>query len=111
MILIYLAVSVWACELVSRHFGVKDAGEMVADEIVGMWLALFALPALWWVVLLGFVLFRILDIRKPWIIGWLDREVPGGLGVMIDDVVSGIVTAGVIWALVLIFRALGTTAG
>jgi phosphatidylglycerophosphatase A len=75
---------------VCRRYALDDAPQIVADEVAGMWLALLVLPMIWWVVLLAFGLFRLLDITKPWIIGWLDRQVPGGAGVMVDDVVAGI---------------------
>ena len=54
-----------------------------------MWLALALLPHEWWAAIGAFALFRLLDIAKPGPIGWLDREVEGGLGVMLDDVVAG----------------------
>jgi len=49
-----------------------------------------AVPPDWRFVLLGFVLFRLFDIWKPWPINWLDRKVSGGLGIMLDDLVAGI---------------------
>ena len=103
----YFALSVYACHRVCRDFAVKDAGEMVADEVVGMWIALFALPnTLLWLVL-GFMLFRFLDIKKPLLIGYIDEHVTGGLGVILDDVVAGIFTCIVLWGLVFAFHELG----
>ncbi len=63
-----------------------------------MWLALMLMPRLWWVALCAFLLFRLLDIAKPGPIGWLDRTVGGGLGVMADDLLAGLITGGVLWA-------------
>ena len=60
------------------------------DEFVGYWITMFLAPAGWLWMLLGFVLFRFFDIIKPWPIGWLDRKVGGGFGIMIDDVLAGI---------------------
>jgi phosphatidylglycerophosphatase A len=54
------------------------------------------LPATYVYALLGFVLFRLFDILKPWPISWLDKNVGGGLGIMIDDVVAGLAAAAVI---------------
>ena len=85
----------WCSYLIARRYGVDDAGQIVADEVVGMWLALALLPAIWWLAALAFMLFRWLDIAKPGPIGWLDREVKGGLGVMLDDVAAGAV-AGIV---------------
>lgn len=82
---------VWLCGRVAEDLGVPDHGGIVWDEMVGLWLTLILLPnsLLWWV--LGFVLFRILDIVKPWPISWLDRHVAGGLGIMLDDILAGVI--------------------
>jgi phosphatidylglycerophosphatase A len=90
---------IWICASASRELGVHDHPGIVWDEFVGLWIALFAVPPepLW--VLAGFLLFRFFDIAKPWPIGWLDRRVAGGLGIMIDDVVAGILACGVLHGL------------
>ena len=106
---VYFAISVYACHRVCRDFAVKDAGEMVADEVVGMWIALFALPNTLWVLVLGFVLFRFFDIKKPSLIGYIDKNVTGGLGVILDDVVAGIFSCLTLWGLVFTFHELGIT--
>ena len=67
----YTLLSVWLTSVVMRRYGVKDAPEIVADEVAGMWLALLALPQNVLLALLAFSLFRVLDILKPWPIGWL----------------------------------------
>jgi phosphatidylglycerophosphatase A len=93
----YFLVS-WLCShLIGRRYAVSDAPEIIADEVVGMWVALALLPAVWWLVVLAFVGFRWLDIAKPGPIGWLDREVKGGLGVMLDDLVAGLVVGSVLY--------------
>ncbi|MEP4545891.1 MAG: phosphatidylglycerophosphatase A [Saccharospirillum sp.] len=89
----------YLCDRVSRDMGVHDHGGIVWDEFVGFWITMIAVPVSLWTVVLGFILFRIFDIIKPWPIGWLDRRVEGGLGIMIDDVIAGIF-AGVILHLV-----------
>ncbi len=81
----------WCSSRICRRHDVADAPQIVADEVAGMWLALAFLPAIWWLTLIAFGLFRALDIFKPGPIGWLDRELKGGLGVMADDVLAGIV--------------------
>ena len=99
------AVGVWACNVASRALGVADHRSLVWDEFIGQWMALLpllVLPAPWWAVVLGFALFRLFDVWKPWPIRWLDRRVKGGMGVMIDDVVAG-VFAAVVLALGLLF--------
>ncbi len=90
VVLFSFVLGVWVCERASRRLGVHDHGGIVWDEFVGLWIALFACPRSWWALLAGFLLFRFFDIIKPWPIGWLDRRVKGGLGIMIDDVIAGI---------------------
>lgn len=76
--------------------GESDPGAVVVDEIAGQWIVLAACPLdpLWW--LAGFVVFRILDVAKPGPVGWADRSVTGAWGVMLDDVLAGLLGAGVI---------------
>jgi phosphatidylglycerophosphatase A len=94
---VYLSVTlmsfilgVFVCEKVSSDLGTHDFGGIVWDEIVGFWITMFLVPvSLTWIVV-GFVLFRVFDIWKPWPIGWVDKQVGGGLGIMLDDVVAGL---------------------
>jgi phosphatidylglycerophosphatase A len=67
-----------------------DSGKIVIDEIVGMAIALVGFAPTIWNVVVIFVLFRILDVVKLWPASYCDREMPGGAGVVLDDVVSGI---------------------
>ncbi len=85
-----LALGTWATQRVIDKYGVHDPGAVVVDEIVGVWLALFLLPASVLLVALGFVLFRFFDIVKPWPVSWADKSVPGAFGVMLDDVLAGL---------------------
>ena len=95
---VYLSVTLMAfflgifvCEKVSSDLGTHDFGGIVWDEIVGFWITMFLVPvSLTWIVV-GFLLFRVFDIWKPWPIGWVDKQVGGGLGIMLDDVVAGLV--------------------
>ncbi len=102
LVLLFFAVGVWACERTSRDLGVHDASAIVWDEVVGFLLTMAAAPAGWVWLLLGFALFRLFDILKPWPIGWLDRRIGGGLGIMLDDIAAGalawLVLQGVVWA-------------
>lgn len=94
VLLLAFVIGVWACDIASRLVGVPDHRSLVWDEFVGLWIALIpALLGSWWAVLAGFVLFRLFDVWKPWPIGWLDRRIKGGAGVMMDDVVAGIYAA------------------
>lgn len=89
---------IWLCGRVADDLGVHDHGGIVWDEIVGIWMTLILLPNTWQWWVLGFVLFRILDILKPWPISWLDRRVGGGLGIMLDDMLAGLIAAALLYA-------------
>ena len=84
-----LALGIWAAERLERATQAKDPGHIVIDEVAGQWLTLvpFAPDPLLYAI--GFVLFRIADIFKPWPANWCDRNLSGGLGVMLDDIVAG----------------------
>ena len=89
-LIVTFALGVYWCDRSSKQLGVHDHGGIVWDEFVGYWITMFMAPTGWLWMLLGFVLFRFFDIIKPWPIGWLDRKVGGGFGIMIDDVLAGI---------------------
>ncbi|MDZ7825216.1 MAG: phosphatidylglycerophosphatase A [Gammaproteobacteria bacterium] len=72
---------------------------MVWDEIVGLALTLVLLPLDPLTVLLGFLAFRLFDIVKPWPASWADRSLPGGLGVMVDDLIAGLFAGALTFAL------------
>jgi phosphatidylglycerophosphatase A len=82
------ALGWWAAATVARASGLADPGAIVIDEVAAQWLMLLAapldLPA--WAV--GFLLFRLFDICKPWPIGWADRRIHGGFGIMLDDLLA-----------------------
>lgn len=97
VIVLGFLLGVWACERASRALGVDDHRALVWDEFVGLWIALLpALLAPWWAIVLGFALFRLFDVWKPWPIREFDRRLHGGLGVMVDDVVAGMFAAVVL---------------
>ena len=77
------------CAASARRLGTPDPPAVVWDEIAGMLVALLALPPGWYWWLVAFVLFRAFDVLKPWPIGWLDRRIRGGAGIMVDDLVAG----------------------
>jgi phosphatidylglycerophosphatase A len=83
----------WAAAQVTRASGVEDAGSIVVDEVAGQWLALVVTPPDLVAYALGFVLFRLFDIAKPWPARWADETLGGGFGVMADDVVAGFYAA------------------
>ncbi|QLQ31215.1 MAG: phosphatidylglycerophosphatase A [Candidatus Thiothrix singaporensis] len=83
-------VGVWICGESSRRLGVHDYGGIVWDEFAGFLLTMTAAPAGWVWVVVGFFLFRLFDVWKPWPIRVIDRDLSGGLGIMLDDILAGI---------------------
>jgi phosphatidylglycerophosphatase A len=90
LIVLAFAAGVWLCGRVGRRLGVHDHSGIVFDEFVGLWLVLVFIPAHWAWWLAAFAVFRVFDAVKPWPIGWLDKRVHGGLGVMLDDVLAAV---------------------
>lgn len=90
------AIGVWAADRAGREWGVIDHPAIVIDEVVGLWLAVLipltlipqAIPDVW-LLLLALLLFRLFDIAKPWPVNHLERSLPGGWGVIFDDVAAG----------------------
>ncbi len=95
--IVYFFSGWWVSSRICRRSGVDDAPEIVADEIAGLWIALCLVPEGWIAYLAAFVMFRFFDITKPGPIGVLDRDVKGGLGVMLDDVLAGLFAGGLIY--------------
>ena len=98
-VLVAAIVGVSICGSASKQLGVHDHGGIVWDEFVGFWVAMAFLPVSPVSVVMGFTLFRLFDIVKPWPISWLDKNLTGGLGIMIDDIVAGLVAGGCAWLL------------
>lgn len=92
-------LGVWASEMMVRRLGRQDPQAVVVDEMVGYWITMAPVLAQHWLwLVLGFILFRLFDILKPWPIRGLDREVGGGLGAMLDDALAGVYGAAVMAA-------------
>lgn len=75
----------------------KDPGEIVIDETAGQSIALLFAGTNLYLYVLGFALFRLFDITKPFPVGWADRKVPGGLGIMLDDILAGIIGGAILY--------------
>lgn len=92
-------VGIYLCDKTAKDMGVHDAGCIVWDEFVGVWITLAFIPQLlpfqqqWQWVLAAFLLFRLFDMVKPWPISWFDKHVHGGFGIMIDDIIAGFIAA------------------
>jgi phosphatidylglycerophosphatase A len=92
-----LLLSVALIDRLHRRYGVGDDPTIVIDEFVGLWLVLAWVPEHWAWAIVGFVAFRVFDIVKPWPINVLDARVHGGFGVMLDDLVAGLIALIVVW--------------
>jgi phosphatidylglycerophosphatase A len=93
LVAVLFLFGVWVCGRAERDLGVHDHSGIVWDEIVGQLVALFMLPSGWLWMLIGFGLFRLFDIWKPFPIRWLNAHVRGGWGIMLDDLAAGIAAA------------------
>lgn len=85
-----IAAACWFADVAERSFGQKDDSRIIIDEVVGYWTAVALLPRTLFPLAAGFLLFRILDSIKLPPYRWLER-LPGGLGVVMDDVGAGLV--------------------
>jgi len=101
--LLLFVVGVWICDRSSAALGVHDHPGIVWDEIVGYLVTMIAAPLQWQWLLIGFLLFRLFDILKPWPIRWLDRRVGGGFGIMVDDLLAGIFSLAIMQLLLAIY--------
>lgn len=106
--LLATVAGIWICERTSQLMNVHDDPHIVWDEWVGIWIGMLPLVYIasqfsiaqvqssgwyWLGILATFVLFRLFDIAKPFPIGWADRRVSGGFGIMLDDIIAGIMAA------------------
>ena len=83
-------IGIWLCGETTKKLGVHDHSGIVWDEIVGYLVTMIAAPQGWLWIVTGFVLFRVFDILKPWPISIADKNISGGFGIMIDDIIAGI---------------------
>lgn len=88
-------LGVYICGKAAEKLGVHDHSGIVWDEFVGLWIGMAFLSPTLGSIICGFVLFRFFDIVKPWPIGWLDKKMQGGMGIIIDDIVAGIFAAAI----------------
>ncbi|MFQ5827528.1 MAG: phosphatidylglycerophosphatase A [Candidatus Methylomirabilia bacterium] len=88
----------WASGRAERLLGRKDPNLVVVDEVAGMFLSVIALPRELVLFLSAFVLFRLLDILKPFPAS-RSESLPGGLGIMLDDLIAGAYTLALLWGL------------
>lgn len=88
--LLMFVAGVWLCGRCEQILGIQDHSGIVWDEFVGLFITFAAAPVSFGTVVAGFLLFRLFDVLKPWPIGWFDRRVHGGFGIMLDDAIAGL---------------------
>lgn len=99
VVAVTIAIAIWGAGRAERVFGRHDDGCVVVDEVAGMVVGTFFIPATWVAALVLFAAFRLFDIAKPPPIALLDRRVGGGVGVVADDVLAGLYAGLSTWIL------------
>ncbi len=91
-----VCLGIWAADVYDEAWGTHDAQTIVVDEVAGTLLTLAFVPRTLANLVLGFLLFRLFDIWKPWPVRWADRHVGGGFGSMFDDLLAGCYAAALL---------------
>jgi phosphatidylglycerophosphatase A len=103
----FIGLATWASGRSQAVLMRTDPPEIVLDEVSGFLVAMFLLPVTWLTLALGFVLFRLFDVLKPFPIGYLERQVRGGAGVVLDDLVAGLFANLCVRGILLLGKGLG----
>jgi phosphatidylglycerophosphatase A len=98
LIVCVVLVAVWSAGTIEKQSGIHDPSIVVIDEVAGMWCSLLAVPQIPWLYVTAFLIFRLLDIAKPGPIRRL-QQWPGGWGIVMDDLASGVATLAIMTAL------------
>ena len=98
----FVGLAIMVADRVEHQLGQEDPGVIVIDEVVGFMVAMAFLPVKLWVVVIAFVIFRLLDILKPPPVDWIEQRFKGGVAIVADDVVAGLLTNAVVHLLVLL---------
>jgi len=100
--LVVCVSGIWICGRAARRLEVHDHPGINFDEVAGQLVACAMVPLDWRWFVLSFVFFRLFDILKPWPIGWLDRRLGGGTGIMADDIAAGVIAGAIMWGLAIL---------
>jgi phosphatidylglycerophosphatase A len=95
---------IFICGYTAKKLGIEDPGAVNWDEVVGFLFTMAFAPRGWPWVALGFLLFRLFDILKPWPIRWFDRHVHGGFGIMLDDILAAVPSAAILYIVALLLK-------
>ncbi len=93
--IIVFAVGCIASQKYMDATGKDDPNEVVVDEVAGIFLLLAFMPMTWQSYLIGFFVFRVFDVLKPWPVSWADKNIKGGFGVMFDDILAALYPLGI----------------
>ena len=96
-VIIIFIIGVWAAKQYSDYTNSQDSPKIVIDEVAGQWITLLLVPPDLVLYVLGFFLFRLMDIVKPWPISAVDRRIKSSFGVMFDDVLAGGISGLILW--------------
>lgn len=94
--IIFCIAAMWLCAQLSKEINLHDHPGMCIDEFAGFFVTMIHAPPGWQWILLGFILFRIFDIAKPWPIRLADQKIHGGFGMVFDDILAGIAACFII---------------
>lgn len=97
IVTISFIAGIFICQYSAEKLKIEDPPGIVWDEIVAFWLTMAFVPGQWFWIVIGFILFRFFDIVKPWPINLLDKNVKGGLGIMIDDGLAGLISGSILY--------------
>lgn len=99
--MVVCVVGIHICDEAAEQLGEHDFGGIVWDEVAGYLVTMWFVPFSWSALCIGFILFRVFDILKPWPIKWADQKVAGGFGIMLDDILAGFISAGILFFIIL----------
>lgn len=94
-VLLMSIAGIYICGKAATDVGVHDHGAIVWDEFIGFFITMFMVPLSFTSIVVGFLLFRVFDIFKPWPISWADKKLHGGFGIMFDDVLAGLLALAI----------------
>ena len=95
-VLLFVVSAVYVVTVAEKQMDRTDDPSIVIDEMAGFLIAMACIPLTVWSILAGFLLFRVFDIFKPFPVKTVERKVPGGLGIVGDDLVAGLMTNAVL---------------
>ena len=99
---IFILFSWLVCSQASKDSDSKDHSAIVIDEVAGMLVTLSFVSQGIMTYLCAFLLFRLFDIWKPWPISWIDQNIQGGLGILLDDLIAGFFAGGIIYGILIL---------